>query len=84
MNGKQCKLLRGRNPGRASYRRAKKAHTHGPTTLAQQATLVEPRQRRHPKAISATWPGTKDQRAQSRPVITVRRYLPGQNRKALA
>lgn len=92
MNGKQCKSLRAsvdRDPvngyDRQAYRAAKRAYTSGPTSAAQQPKVAASRgsARRRPQPIAPTWPHTYDQHGQSRPVILVRRYLPGQNHKLL-
>lgn len=82
MNGKQCKVLRGRNRGsRVAYRQAKRAYTLAPTLKAQQPKPSAVRQRKHPQPIEPTWPRTEDQQHQSRPAIVMRKALPGYARK---
>ena len=63
-----CKALRKLSKNRADYQKLKRSRH---TEQGQHPVALAERTRRPKKAIKPTWPGSDDQRKQSRPIIVL-------------
>ena len=71
MNGKRAKQIRSRTSSRKEYQAAKRAAVKAPTLAAQNPTPLPVRNHKPKAPIAATWPHTKDQHKQTRPIIVM-------------
>lgn len=73
MNQKKAKSLRSQCSNRKSYRRMKKLlSAQAKTNASQNPTPINERKHKEKPLIDSTWPHTRDQNRQSRPVIVLR------------